>query len=180
MFESFPDFYLMSKKPVRQNLQKSVSQTGSGNSLIYGFLIALSLAFIIICLNNKFIQDDAYISFRYVQNFVDGNGLVFNIGEKVEGYTNLLWVLILSMFAFAKINIESVSQYLSILFGTVVLIITYFISENIKLNKDITGIKKGKTGNDAGSKILQPDERPDGHRFLHFSNRLERYWLCRE
>ncbi len=37
--------------------------------------------------------DDAYISFRYVRNFVDGYGLVFNRGEYVEGYTNFLWVL---------------------------------------------------------------------------------------
>lgn len=37
--------------------------------------------------------DDAYISFRYVRNFVEGRGLVFNPGERVEGYTNFLWVL---------------------------------------------------------------------------------------
>jgi len=37
--------------------------------------------------------DDAFISFRYVRNFVEGHGLVFNPGERVEGYTNFLWVL---------------------------------------------------------------------------------------
>lgn len=37
--------------------------------------------------------DDAFISYRYVRNLVLGNGLVFNIGERVEGYTNFLWVL---------------------------------------------------------------------------------------
>lgn len=40
-----------------------------------------------------FLCDDAYISFRYVRNLVEGNGLVFNRGEAVEGYTNFLWVL---------------------------------------------------------------------------------------
>ncbi|MCB9666318.1 MAG: hypothetical protein H6732_19565 [Alphaproteobacteria bacterium] len=40
-----------------------------------------------------FLCDDAYISFRYVRNLVDGQGLVFNRGEYVEGYTNFLWVL---------------------------------------------------------------------------------------
>ncbi|HEV8112082.1 MAG TPA: hypothetical protein VGR31_04850 [Planctomycetota bacterium] len=40
--------------------------------------------------------DDAYISFRYVRNFIEGRGLVFNAGERVEGYTNFLWVLELS------------------------------------------------------------------------------------
>jgi len=37
--------------------------------------------------------DDAYISFRYARNLVDGHGLVFNQGERVEGYTNFLWTL---------------------------------------------------------------------------------------
>ncbi len=37
--------------------------------------------------------DDAYIVFRYAKNLVDGFGLVFNAGERVEGFTDLLWVL---------------------------------------------------------------------------------------
>jgi arabinofuranosyltransferase len=37
--------------------------------------------------------DDAYISYRYAENLVRGEGLVFNHGERVEGYSNLLYVL---------------------------------------------------------------------------------------
>jgi arabinofuranosyltransferase len=37
--------------------------------------------------------DDAYISYRYAAQLVEGHGLVFNVGERVEGYTNLLWTL---------------------------------------------------------------------------------------
>src|SRR5262245_65582120 len=37
--------------------------------------------------------DDAYISFRYGDNLVHGHGLVFNPGERVEGYSNFLWVM---------------------------------------------------------------------------------------
>jgi arabinofuranosyltransferase len=40
--------------------------------------------------------DDAFISFRYAKNLTDGHGLVFNPGERVEGYTNFLYVLILA------------------------------------------------------------------------------------
>ena len=40
-----------------------------------------------------FTIDDAYISFRYARNLLEGHGLVFNPGERVEGYTNFLWVL---------------------------------------------------------------------------------------
>lgn len=38
--------------------------------------------------------DDAYISARYAWNGAQGAGLVFNPGERVMGYTNLLLVLI--------------------------------------------------------------------------------------
>jgi arabinofuranosyltransferase len=40
--------------------------------------------------------DDAYISLRYARNFVRGEGLVFNAGERVEGYTNFLWTMFLA------------------------------------------------------------------------------------
>jgi len=42
----------------------------------------------------RFVIDDAFISFRFAQNLNDGHGLVFNPGEMVEGYSNLLWVLL--------------------------------------------------------------------------------------
>ncbi|MFT3836027.1 MAG: hypothetical protein QM723_03390 [Myxococcaceae bacterium] len=43
--------------------------------------------------------DDAFISFRYAQNLAAGNGLVFNVGEWVEGYTNFLWTATLGGLA---------------------------------------------------------------------------------
>ena len=40
------------------------------------------------------LKDDAYISLQYAKNLVSGNGLVFNPGERVEGFTNPLWTLL--------------------------------------------------------------------------------------
>jgi hypothetical protein len=40
-----------------------------------------------------FVTDDAFISFRYAARFADGLGLTWNDGERVEGYSDLLWVL---------------------------------------------------------------------------------------
>jgi len=83
----------------------------------------------------KFIQDDAFTSLRYVQNFVDGNGLVFNIGERVEGYTNFLWVLLLSAVSFLahalNLNLPLVAQVLSTLFGVLLLVSTYLLAKKI-------------------------------------------------
>ncbi len=39
-------------------------------------------------------QDDAYIFLRYADNFVRGAGLVYNLGERVEGFTSPLWQLL--------------------------------------------------------------------------------------
>ncbi len=46
---------------------------------------------------NAFIQDDAFISFRYAANLADGHGLVWNPGERREGYTNFLWTVIMAL-----------------------------------------------------------------------------------
>jgi hypothetical protein len=37
--------------------------------------------------------DDAFITFRYAQNLVDGLGPVYNPGERVEGYSSPIWML---------------------------------------------------------------------------------------
>ena len=56
----------------------------------------------------EFLTDDSYISFRYARNLAEGHGLVFNPGfERVEGYTNLLWVLILAAGVFVGIATET-------------------------------------------------------------------------
>ena len=36
------------------------------------------------------------ISMRYARNLVDGLGLVWNAGDRVEGYTNLGWVFVMA------------------------------------------------------------------------------------
>jgi arabinofuranosyltransferase len=42
-------------------------------------------------------SDDAYISYRYARNLAEGDGLVFNPGERVEGYSNFLYVILMSL-----------------------------------------------------------------------------------
>ncbi|MBS1518052.1 MAG: tetratricopeptide repeat protein [Bacteroidetes bacterium] len=139
----------MAKKTVKLNTVTAGKETGK--TFAYVFLAVLSVSFAVICFNNKFLQDDAYISFRFIDNFVNGNGLVFNIGERVEGYTNLLWVLILSALKFFKINIESFSQDLSVLFGIIIIFITYRLSDIYRISDDTAAGKKGKTSETSGS-----------------------------
>ncbi|HPQ67922.1 MAG TPA: hypothetical protein PKW95_02260 [bacterium] len=42
--------------------------------------------------------DDAYYSFRCAHNLIAGNGLVYNIGERLEVYTNFLWTIWLALW----------------------------------------------------------------------------------
>ena len=58
--------------------------------------------------------DDAYISFRYLDNWLAGNGLVFNPGERVEGYTNFLWIVLLAPLSFFGLSPETGSMLLSL------------------------------------------------------------------
>lgn len=41
--------------------------------------------------------DDAFITYRYAHHLSTGTGPVFNPGERVEGYTSFLWMLLLSV-----------------------------------------------------------------------------------
>ena len=41
--------------------------------------------------------DDAFISMRFARNLVEGHGLVYNPGERVEGYTNFLYTVLLAV-----------------------------------------------------------------------------------
>lgn len=42
------------------------------------------------------LDDDQMISMRYARNLADGHGLVWNPGERVEGYTNFLWTVVMA------------------------------------------------------------------------------------
>ena len=73
-----------------------------------------------------FLTDDAFISFRYVRNLLEGHGLVFNRGERVEGYSNFLWVLELALlWGVFGLRPEHAAPWLSVAFtaGTIALML---------------------------------------------------------
>src|SRR5687768_11268585 len=57
--------------------------------LLAGALLALGIAETAW----PWVVDDAFISLRYADRLVAGDGLTWTDGERVEGYSNLLWVL---------------------------------------------------------------------------------------
>lgn len=80
--------------------------------------------FLGILVSLEFVKDDAYISFRYAHNLVTGHGLVFNTGERVEGFTNFLWVFVLAPFEALGWDLFQVCEVLGTLLGTACIMLT--------------------------------------------------------
>jgi hypothetical protein len=76
----------MSSAPPAEGRARADLGIGVALVLIAAWGLARAVALAWVC-------DDAFISFRYADNLVRGHGLVYNVGEYVEGYTNLLWTL---------------------------------------------------------------------------------------
>lgn len=73
------------------------------------YLVPLIVAALLAIFMHKPFMDDAYISFRYAANLARGEGLVYNAGEWVEGYSNFLWTAYHAPFIAAGIPPEPVS-----------------------------------------------------------------------
>ncbi len=92
------------------------------------FLLFAGLLGLFTVYYHPFLADDALISFRYVERFVEGKGLTWTEGRPVEGYSNLLWVLGLSGFAIMGIDIILASRLLGYLshFLVIFFLLLYF------------------------------------------------------
>ena len=60
-----------------------------------------------------FMVDDAFISLRYSWRILHGQGLTWTDGERVEGYSNLLWVLLVAAGGLVQSNLVGVARILA-------------------------------------------------------------------
>jgi len=102
------------------------------NTIITLFCILL-FPYLIISYNH--IGEDCFISYRYVENFIQGKGLVFNEGERVEGYSNFLWVMILSLIRWFGISPVLSSKILGLIFTVLLLWVGSYYSLKKKQRK---------------------------------------------
>jgi len=88
---------------------------GSPSTLLIPFGIAL-IALGYFVARFRFLCDDAFISFRYARNLVEGLGLRFNPGVEapVEGYTDLGWILLIAPFEWLALDVGAWSQGISV------------------------------------------------------------------
>lgn len=91
-------------------------------------VFAVSLAFVGVYAYYflPFFTDDSFISLRYAQRFIEGKGLTWNDNEWTEGYSNFLWVLLISLFGYFHSDLVLTARLLGIIFtGTAILAIIY-------------------------------------------------------
>lgn len=90
--------------------------------------------------------DDAFISFRYARNLIEGHGLVYNAVERVEGYTNFLWTLLVAAGMSLGFDAVVFSQVLgAACFGATILVLLWRPAAN-----------HGQTGEEGADPRLLP------------------------
>jgi arabinofuranosyltransferase len=100
-------------------------------------LLQLSVATFVLTASflSPFMPDDAYISFQYAQNLAHGHGLTFNAGEDaVEGYSNLLWILIVSIAVNLGLDVPSLSPLLGVVAAVLTIFVFWLLLQRRKLS----------------------------------------------
>jgi len=89
----------------------------------------------------NFIIDDAFITFRYARNFVNYQQIVFNVNETpVEGYSNFLWVIWMSLGFVFKIDPILFSKFSGMISCHLSVFILYKLAILIKKDRKFSNI----------------------------------------
>lgn len=95
-----------------------------GAYCVYALLYIWKTSFVIDGERFFVLFDDAMVSMRYAKNFAAGHGLVWNLGEMIEGFTNPLWTFLMAFlhnFGLPASKISLVIQLIGILCGILTL-----------------------------------------------------------
>ncbi|MCU1266540.1 MAG: hypothetical protein JWM21_2858 [Acidobacteria bacterium] len=100
-------------------------------------LVLVFLGLAVLAWSNRFIQDDAFISLRYADNLVHGQGLVWNAIDRVEGYTNFLWTIILSVPLYLKLDPVKFAFVLGLCLFELSLYFTYRLANTLLQSRNL-------------------------------------------
>lgn len=78
-------------------------------------------------LYSQFISDKALISLRYAERFLNGQGLSWNDSASIEGYSNLLWILLTAGITKLGFNSLEVVHGLGFIFNASVIFALFYI-----------------------------------------------------
>ena len=74
----------------------------------------LLLALLYVAALEAWLVDDAKITFRQVWNFIHGDGMTYNFGERVQAFTHPAWFLLLSALGLVTRELFITTTVLSI------------------------------------------------------------------
>ena len=115
----------MERREMGRSIERGSAPT---RPVALALLAAAAVGLVAHALLYPFISDDAYISFRYADNFARLGELTFNPGERVEGYTNFLWTVLLGLLLKLRLRPDVMARVLGALFGVTVLVVTYLFT----------------------------------------------------
>ncbi len=100
-------------------------------ALAFYLLFILRTSFAVGGIRYFVLFEDAMISMRYARHLADGHGLVWNIGEApIEGFTNLLWVLWMSVAHKLGLSESKISLFI-MLSGIAIMLTTGLVTARI-------------------------------------------------
>ena len=112
----------------------SVSRRIDAGKLLFPLTFATCLGALGWAWSLRWIGDDAFISFRYARNLLEGHGLVYNLGERVEGYTNFAWTVLVAAGGAIGFDLAQVSVVLSLL--CFALTIVWIVMLGVRVSSD--------------------------------------------
>ncbi len=101
--------------------------------VLLGILLVLQLAL------GECVQEDAFISFRYARNLARGHGLVYNIGERVEGYSNFLWTVMIAGGMALGLDPVGLARFLGLGASLLLVVATFLAARRLDRSRRVTG-----------------------------------------
>jgi hypothetical protein len=91
-----------------------MSENGRTRVAWLALALACSVATALHAIARWWTTDDALITFRYVENWVHGHGLVYNLGEPVEGFSSPLFIVLLGGLRAAGVDLFVAANLLGV------------------------------------------------------------------
>ncbi|HEU4404046.1 MAG TPA: hypothetical protein VFS43_01945 [Polyangiaceae bacterium] len=124
------------RAPARGGLGRALAARGAGPLLAAAAALAVvAYGAHVFRLYHRNVVDDALISLQYAKNIALGRGAVFNVGERVEGYTNFLWVAFLAPLYLASralgADFVAAASGASVAFAAADVVLVYLVGRQI-------------------------------------------------
>ncbi len=89
-------------------------------AVLVGFLIL----YLIVLVRTAWLSDDSYITYRTIDNLVNGYGLRWNVSERVQSFTHPLWLMLLATIYFLtrEIYLTAIVTSIAVSAATVALV----------------------------------------------------------